>query len=269
MAAGAVTRQANKKRPPIVFIIQETHKTPPKTDMKDILSSRVLGALLVAVGIFCLGAFIKSGIDQFSDRDRVVTVRGLSEREVMANKVTWPIVTKTVGNTLTDIYSQVETSNAAIAKFLKTNGISDSEISINAPSVTDTQADQYSSGKAPYRYIVTSVVVVTSSQVEKVRGLIKRQSELMKDGIAIVAGDYNYQTAYEYTALNDIKPEMVADATKNARKAADKFAEDSESELGKIESASQGQFSIEDRDQYTPYIKKVRVVSTIVYYLKD
>ena len=110
--------------------------------MKDILSSRVLGALLVAVGIFCHGAFIKSGIDQFSNRDRVVTVRGLSDREVMANKVTWPIVTKTVGNTLTDIYSQVETSNAAIAKFLKSNGVSDSEISINAPAVTATQAEE-------------------------------------------------------------------------------------------------------------------------------
>ena len=91
----------------------------------------------------------------------------------------------------------------------------------------------------------------------------------MKQGIAIVAGDYQYQTTYEYTELNTIKPGMIAEATKNARQAANKFAEDSESKLGKIKTASQGQFSIEDRDQYTPYIKRVRVVSTIVYFLKD
>ncbi len=131
------------------------------------------------------------------------------------------------------------------------------------------QADNYGGQQAPYRYNVTSVIVVTSSQVDKVNELMNKQSQLMAQGIAIVAGDYNYQTLYEFTELNKIKPDMVADATKNARKAADKFAEDSQSKLGKIKSASQGQFSIEDRDQYTPYIKKVRVVSTIEYYLKD
>ena len=113
------------------------------------------------------------------------------------------------------------------------------------------------------------MVVVTSEQVEKVNKLMNKQTELMSQGIAIVAGDYNYQTLYEFTGLNEIKPDMVADATKNARKAAQKFAQDSKSKLGKIKSASQGQFSIDDRDQYTPYIKNVRVVSTIEYYLKD
>lgn len=96
-----------------------------------------------------------------------------------------------------------------------------------------------------------------------------RQTELLKEGIAIVAGDYNYQTTYEYTDLNKVKPGMIAEATKNAREAAKKFAEDSDSRLGKIKTASQGQFSIENRDQYTPYIKRIRVVSTIDYFLKD
>ena len=137
------------------------------------------------------------------------------------------------------------------------------------PQVVDMQADRYNSNPLPYRYNVTNVVVVTSSQVDNVRKLIERQTELLKQGIAIVAGDYQYQTTYEYTDLNTIKPGMIADATKNAREAANKFADDSDSELGKIKTASQGQFSIEDRDQYTPYIKRVRVVSTIVYYLKD
>lgn len=227
------------------------------------------GALLLAVGLTLLGIFIRNGFGRISANSRVVTVRGLSEREVEANKVTWPIVSKHVGNDLASLYGDVESTNNAIVAFLRQNGISENEYSVNAPKVQDMQADNYGGQQAPYRYNVTSVVVVTSDQVSKVNVLMAKQSELMAKGIAIVAGDYSYQTLYEFTDLNKIKPDMVADATKNARKAADKFAEDSQSRLGKIKSASQGQFSIEDRDQYTPYIKKVRVVSTIEYYLKD
>ncbi len=232
------------------------------------LSTTTCG-LLIGIGLLLLGTQIKRGLNSISDNQRVVTVRGLSEKEVAANKVTWPIVSKEVGNDLPSIYANIEKTNAAILSFLKTNGIKDTEISVNAPQVVDMQADRYNSNPLPYRYNVTNVVVVTSAQVDLVRKLIERQTELLKQGIAIVAGDYQYQTTYEYTDLNTIKPGMIADATKNAREAANKFADDSDSELGKIKTASQGQFSIEDRDQYTPYIKRVRVVSTIVYYLKD
>lgn len=238
----------------------------PKTKIS--LSATTCG-LLIGIGLLLLGVQVKKGLNSISDNQRVVTVRGLSEKEVAANKVTWPIVSKEVGNDLPSIYANIEKTNAAILAFLKSNGINDSEISVNAPQVVDMQADRYNSNPLPYRYNVTNVVVVTSSQVDNVRKLIERQTELLKQGIAIVAGDYQYQTTYEYTDLNTIKPGMIADATKNAREAANKFADDSESKLGKIKTASQGQFSIEDRDQYTPYIKRVRVVSTIVYYLKD
>lgn len=233
------------------------------------IMSKWIPALFVAIGLTLLGVFICKGFGKISENARVVTVRGLCEKEVTANKVTWPIVSKQVGNNLSAIYQNIQTINNAIVNFLKSNGIPDNEINVNAPQVVDMQANQYSSNPAPYRYNVTTVVVVTSPSVEKVNTLMKRQTELMQQGIAIVAGDYNYQTLYEYTDLNKIKPGMIAEATKNAREAANKFAEDSESELGKIKTASQGQFSIEDRDQYTPYIKKVRVVSTIQYYLKD
>lgn len=226
-------------------------------------------ALLIGLGLMLLGIFIRNGFGKISDNSRVVTVRGLSEREVLANKVTWPIVSKAVGNDLSALYNQVQATDSAIVRFLRSNGISDKEFNVNAPKVQDMQADNYGGNPPAYRYNVTTVVVVTSSQVEKVNSLMNKQTQLMSEGIAIVAGDYNYQTLYEFTDLNDIKPDMVADATKNARKAAVKFAQDSKSRLGKIKSASQGQFSIEDRDQYTPYIKNVRVVSTIQYYLKD
>lgn len=229
----------------------------------------VVGAALVALGIFGAGWMMKAGIDNFSNRDRVVTTRGLCEMEVKANKVTWPIVTKELGNDLPAIYQKIESSNAAILAFLKSNGITEDEISVNAPQVYDQAAERYGNQNVTYRYSVTNVVVVTSEKVEQVRNLIKKQTDLMKQGVAIVAGDYNYTTRYEYTDLNSIKPDMVAKATANAREAADKFASDSHSDLGKIKTASQGQFSIEDRDQYTPYIKTVRVVTSITYYLED
>lgn len=225
--------------------------------------------IAVGVGLLLLGIQIKRGFNDVSENRRTVSVRGLSEEEVYANKVTWPIVSKEVGNDLPTIYSKLEQTNDVILKFLKDNGIKDDEISVNAPQVLDLQADRYNSGQVPFRYNVTNVVVVTSSQIEKVNNLVKRQVELLKQGVAIVAGDYQYQIQYEYTDLNSIKPDMIADATKNAREAAKKFADDSESRLGKIKSASQGQFTIEDRDQYTPYIKRIRVVNYVEYFLDD
>ena len=233
------------------------------------ISTRWVPAAFIALGLLFLGVFIRGGFQSISSNQRVVTVRGLCEKEVTANKVTWPIVSKEVGNDLNVIYQNIQKTNSAIVGFLKSNGITDSEISVNAPQVVDMQADRYNSTPAPFRYNVTTVVVVTSAKVEAVNKLMTRQTELLKEGIAIVAGDYNYQTTYEYTDLNKVKPGMIAEATKNAREAAKKFAEDSDSRLGKIKTASQGQFSIENRDQYTPYIKRIRVVSTIDYFLKD
>ena len=233
------------------------------------IASFASAGLLIGVGLLLLGLCMKSGIDDFAHRDRIVTVRGLAQRDIPANKVTWPIVSKLTGDDLKSLYTQVQSIDSAITTFLKTNGITDAEISVNPPAVTDLKADQYNAANAPYHYSVTAVVTVTSSRVELVRKLINRQTELMAQGIAITAGDYNYPTLYEYTDLNTIKPAMIAEATQNARKAADKFAEASHSKLGKIKTASQGQFSIDDRDQYTPQIKTVRVVSTIEYYLKD
>lgn len=230
---------------------------------------KIIPALLIATGIFSLGLFIKAGFDNFSYRDRVVAVRGLAEKEVTANKVTWPVVYKEVGNDLQQIYTRITKNNKIVSDFLTSNGISQSEILIQAPTIVDMQAERYGSRDAQYRYNVTSVIVVTSSNIEKVNELIERQTELLKNGVAVVSGDYQYNTIYEYTNLNEIKPAMIAEATKAAREAADKFAADSHSRLGKIKNATQGQFSIENRDPYTPYLKKVRVVSTIVFYLED
>lgn len=232
-------------------------------------SNTIIAAALLAAGLLAIGLCVRSGLKSLTDSQRTVEVRGLATRQVEANQVTWPIVFKQVGDDLPTVYDAVSSTNNAIIKFLKDNGIQDSEISVSAPQMTDLSTDRYNNQPIPFKYSVTSVVTVSSSQVSKVHDLINRQGELMKQGIAITSSDYSNPITYEYTDLNSIKPEMIAEATKNAREAAKKFADDSESDLGKIKSARQGQFTIEDRDNYTPYIKEVRVVTTLTYFLED
>ena len=229
----------------------------------------IIQAAVIAIGLAALGLAVKSGMDNFTNKDRKVTVKGLSEMEVAANKVTWPIVSKEIGNDLPALYDKVNATNAAIRRFLIAGGLDKSEISVNAPVVIDLNADRYSQNQQPYRYNVTSVITVTSAKVELVRKILARQGELLKDGIAIVSGDYDKQIRYEYTALNEIKATMVDEAIKNASATAEQFAHAGDSHLGRIENASQGQFTIEDRDENSPYIKKVRVVSTITYSIED
>ena len=226
-------------------------------------------AIVLAIGMVALGAQVKQGINNFVDKDRVVTVKGLAEMEVPANKVTWPLMYKEVGNDLSTLYNKISHTNKAIVAFLMQKGITEDEISINAPEIIDMQAERYVGENKTYRYNVTTVITVTSNKVDLVRNLISEQGELLKQGIAITGGDYRYNIQYDFTSLNEIKPQMIEEATKNAREAAQKFAKDSDSELGKIKRANQGQFSIENRDANTPYIKRIRVVTTIDYSLED
>ncbi len=233
-------------------------------------SSALLPSAVIALGIVILGFTVRSGIVTFKDRDRIVSVKGLSEREVKADKVIWPLVYKDLGNDPAEMYRQLEKKNQKIVAFLKSGGLTDSEISVNPPTIVDRQADNYGNEIMNFRYKATSVITVTSPNVDKVRALMNRQAELMKQDIAIVGEEYggSNSPSYEFTGLNKIKPEMVEEATKNARITAEKFASDSGSELGDIRSASQGQFSIESRDASTPFMKKVRVVTTLEYTLK-
>ena len=228
----------------------------------------IIASAVLAVGLLALGLCIRGGLKSFNDSQRIVEVRGLSEREVPADQVTWPISFKLTGNELPAVYAQVSSTNNVIVEFLRANGIAEKDISVSAPQVNDLSADRYNSQPIPFNYSVTSVVTVSSSQVDKVRQLINRQGELLQKGIPI-STDYSNPITYKFTGLNSIKPEMIAEATKNAREAAEKFANDSESKIGRIKEARQGQFEVNDRDNYTPYIKTVRVVTKLVYYLED
>ena len=227
-------------------------------------------ALILCVGLIIMGACIADGLTSAFQSDRIVTVKGLSEREVPADKVIWPLVYKELGNDPAEMYERLATKNRKVIDFLKEKGIAEKEICESAIQVSDRQADSYDQNNVLYRYKATSVITVTSSQVELIRKIMQSQSELMKMGIALVTEEYGTNIVkYEFTGLNKIKPDMIEESTKNARATAEKFAKDSESKLGKIRSASQGQFSIDNRGSNTPYIKRIRVVSTIEYYIED
>ncbi|SFF92659.1 SIMPL domain-containing protein [Prevotella sp. KH2C16] len=233
------------------------------------MKNHIIEAAIIAFGVIVLGVCIKWGIDDFTNKDRKVTVKGLSEREVEADKVTWPISTKEMGNNLPALYSQIAVKEAEIKRFLLKYGVKANEISTNAPKVIDLEANQYSNNSQRYRYNITSIITVTSNNVKLVRNIMARQGELLKQGIAIVEGDYENPTLFEYVSFKDMKPKMMQEAIESAEKTARQFAENSHSKLNKIESADQGQFSIDNRDANTPYIKKVRVVTTVTYSLKD
>ena len=215
-----------------------------------------------------MGFFIYKGLDNFAQGNRIVSVKGLAEKEVMANKVSWPIAFTDIGNNLPTVYTNISKNNEIIVAFLEGKGIPKEEISISAPIVVDLGADRYNRDNYVYRYNVTSVITVTSNNVTKVQELILQQSELLKKGIPINSSDYRFQIDYSFTELNKIKPQMIEEATNNARAAAKKFADDSKSKVGKIKRANQGQFSITNRDNNTPHIKTVRVVTSIDYFLK-
>ncbi|MBR1485165.1 MAG: SIMPL domain-containing protein [Prevotella sp.] len=232
-------------------------------------NSSILSAAIVSMGIVCLGWFIRAGIDDFASKDRKVNVKGLAEREVDADKVTWPIVSKEVGNDLPELYQRIDETQGKIKAFLQRSGIKGRELMVNAPQVVDLKAREYGDNNQPYRYIVTSVITVTSGEVDKVRQIIARQGDLLKEGVAIVDGGYENPVKYEFVSFQEMKPKMMQEAIENAEKTAQQFAENSHSKLDKIVNADQGQFIIDDRDSNTPYIKKVRVVATVTYSLKD
>ena len=227
--------------------------------------NRVIASALIAVGIAVLGLFVKAGIDNFANKDRKVTVKGLAEREVPADKVTWSIGTKVTGNDLPMLYESINLQTAKIKKFLQQNGLDEKEMTVNPPSISDLEAREWGDNNKNFRYIVSTTITVATSKVEQVKKAIFQQAELLKQGVAIE----NSNAEYEYASFQQMKPEMMAEAIKNAQKTAEQFAEASNARLGEIQTAGQGQFEIDDRDQNTPYIKKLRVVTTITYSLKQ
>jgi hypothetical protein len=229
----------------------------------------VVGASLL-LGFIALGWLLGNYAMRVKKLDRTVVVKGLSEREVRADVAIWPLTIQEASNDLDALFGSVQRKNTLITAFLGNHGIAADAITVGAPAVTDRHAQSYGdTGNIAYRYTASSTVTVYSTDVDAVRKAMGDVISLGQKGVALSGEGYQGQTQFQFTGLSKLKPEMIEEATKNARAVAEKFAEDSESRLGKIRSAQQGQFSIEDRDSTTPHIKKVRVVSTVEYHLAD
>ncbi|EPI8561075.1 SIMPL domain-containing protein [Vibrio fluvialis] len=224
----------------------------------------------ILLGLGLLGYFVEQAAVKFKEYDRIVTVKGLSEREVPADTVIWPIQFTLADNELPTLFTTLDAQTQQVMQFLAQQGIDTQSISISAPAVIDKKAQQYGGeARIEYRYLATQTITVYSTHVDLVRQAISQIGQLGKQGIVFNQDNYNNRVEYLFSGLNDIKPAMIEEATKQAREVAEKFAKDSQSSLGKIKRATQGQFSIVDRDNNTPYVKKVRVVSTVEYFLSD
>ncbi len=231
----------------------------------------IVFATILAIGVVALGALLKSGIVGLKDYDRIILVKGSAEIEVEADNVIWPISFKVAGNNLLSLYSEMEDTEQKIKQFLREQNIADSTISVAIPVVLDASTDQYnSSNKVAFRYVITSSITVNTREVGNTLKAMQSVSELIKQGIAINSSQWGRSSViFDFNGLNDIKPKLIQQATANARISAEKFAIDSDSKLGKIKTARQGEVVISTPDITTPYKKSVRVVTTIEYFLKD
>jgi len=229
----------------------------------------VIAAICLSIGLVSFGFILKGTALDVKAMERSVQVKGLAEREVSADTVIWPLQFSDADNNLEKLVSRVEQKNDAVIAFLKLHGFDDDEISTGSQSIIDKQAREYANENQKFRYLVRSNIIVYSSAPDKVQNALSKVSQLAKQNIAVVQDSYETKVEYIFTTLNDIKPAMVQEATEKAREVANKFAKDSNSKLGKIKTARQGQFSITNRDSNTPNIKKVRVVTSVEYYLSD
>lgn len=231
------------------------------------------GALILGLcllfGLTGLGKLLGDSVIAYRQLERSVVAKGLSEREYPADIVIWPIQYTVAENDLAQVYEGLEQQAQAITDFLRQEGIAEDEITRTVPNVTDNLAQGYQNSEQAFRYSASQTVTVYSTEVEQVRAAMQSLGDLGRQGVVLNGNDWRYSTQYLFTRLNEVKPDMVEEATRNAREVAQKFAEDSGSRLGRIKTASQGQFSISARDDNNPHIKKVRVVNTIEYYLAD
>jgi len=242
--------------------------------MKD--NHRLVSAILLALGIALAGYFVGNGFFRGRATDRYVTVKGISERDVIADLALWPISFVAAGNDLGRAQAEIKSSHRQVMNFLSDHQINADEAEVQRLDVTDVMANPYRSGQAEYRYIIEQTVMVRSEDPDKIALTSQAVGELVDAGVVLSSRGYpSGGPTYLFNRLSELKPEMIAEATANARRAAGQFASDSGSRLGKIRRADQGVFQILARDR-TPGVgeegqkeKTVRVVSTVQYYLED
>jgi hypothetical protein len=235
-------------------------------DRRSLSGSLIVVALLVALGLAVAGWFTSQGMARLKTQDRYVTVKGSAERIVDADLLVWPLPHSVGGNDLAEVQRHLDANTAAIRDFFLQAGFKADEIVVSPPRLEDRWAYAYGENRPPERYRYSNTVSLRTNGVDKALAALRRSGELVGRGVMIGEGS---QPDFDYTKLNDIKPALIAEATANARESAEQFAKDSHSRLGGIRSANQGVVTISDRDQSSPQVKKVRVVTTVEYFLKD
>lgn len=227
------------------------------------MNKTIVGTCILAAGMALCGLFIELGIHQFAHKDRAVTVKGLSTRNVKADHAVWPLNFAINGNDLPSLYKDLAGVQKTVTDFFVKKGFAAGDIQMGSTSVNDNWANYYDH-RPDNHYTLNSSVIISTDNVDLVIASQGSLSELLNEGI--ILNSYDWSLNYQYNGLNELKPAMVEEATKNARAVAQKFADDAHCSLGSIRRANQGQFSVET-DQYRPWIKQVRVVTTVDYYL--
>jgi hypothetical protein len=229
-------------------------------------TSFLIGALLVALGILGAGWFASRGLVAIKTQDRYVVVKGSAERIVDADLLVWPLPHTVGGNQLADVQRQLKANTDTIRAFFRDAGFEPGEIVVSPPRLEDRWAYAYGDNRPPERFRYSNTVSLRTTKVDKALEALRNSGQLVADGVMI---DQGSQPDFDYTKLNDIKPALIAEATAAARESAVQFAKDSGSTLGGIRNANQGVVAISDRDQSSPHVKKVRVVTTVEYFLRD
>lgn len=229
----------------------------------------VVAALLVALGLLGAGWFAAQGMARLKTADRYVTVKGSAEKIVDADLVVWPLAHWVGGNDLADVQRRLDANTATIRGFFTDAGFKPGEIVVSPPRLEDRWAYAYGENRPPERFRYSTTVTLRTANVGNALTVLRRSGELVSRGVMLGAEGEAGGPAFDYTQLNKIKPALIAEATANARKSAEQFAKDSGARIGGIRSANQGVVDISNRDQGSPQVKKVRVVTTVEYFLKD
>ena len=228
------------------------------------MNKPIVSSIILAIGLALAGLFIYFGIHQMATKDRAVLVKGLSTRDVQADFVVWPLDFCVRGNDISALYDDMARIEKTAKAFFLDKGFKESELSRGNISIDDNWSSYYGT-RPEFHYTLRTSLIISTSDIERVIANQGCQSELLRKGFILQSYDWN--TDFQYNGLSELKPEMIEEATKNARLVAQKFAEDAQCRLGSIKQANQGQFSIES-DSNQPWIKHIRVVTTVSYYLK-
>ena len=226
-----------------------------------------LPPLILSLGLVVAASVLGNAVRDFRMADRFVEVKGLAEREVMADLAIWPVSYMVSANTLEGLSAELDRNDQAVLAYLASHGFQTGEISRNPPRITDQWSQAYGPQRPESRFMAERTLTLRTARVAETRAALQDAAQLLGSGV-VLAPSWGSAVQFLFTGLEALKPEMIAQATADARRAATQFAEDSGSDVGNIRTARQGFFSISELDPSMPELKTVRVVTTVEYFLE-